>query len=403
MNKLFEDLETIKEEKSLKITAKTKQKLSKKQLMFNQYTTRIENLRKEIIIEEEKLNRLLNYYHKKIEPCYKELGEARIRIAQTLAVKTQVMKFTKKQIDEIADAISQLCLDAFDVIEPLPEYIMLFDNWSSYSYDEFLHAQEHVAMSMMNDFIKQTTGQDVDFKEFKDSPEKFKEFEETLRKLEEEEAEELTNAKSKKKNKKQIEIEMKQKQEEMIKDRSLRSIYIGLAKVLHPDTELDIELKLEKEELMKKVTTAYNNKELSTLLKLELEWVAKESDHLDKMTEEKLDIYLSFLKEQVKELDNEKKSLREHPRYSSIEKVASLNEKTALRNLNRDYNLIKNSQKDFLELEKELKFASSKKVVLNFVKDYLMLQKAKEFESLLGSLSGMMDDDEEFDFFSVFK
>ena len=46
---------------------------------------------------------------------------------------------------------------------------------------------------------------------------------------------------------------------------------MSLAKMLHSDLETDETLKLEREELMKKVTAAYQDKDLNTLLKLEIE------------------------------------------------------------------------------------------------------------------------------------
>lgn len=50
------------------------------------------------------------------------------------------------------------------------------------------------------------------------------------------------------------------KHEELSRLKNIRSIYIALAKVLHPDTEADETLKAEKEEIMKKVTSSYEGR-----------------------------------------------------------------------------------------------------------------------------------------------
>ena len=164
--------------------------------------------------------------------------------------------------------------------------------------------------------------------------------------------------------------ELRLKAEEELKTKSIRSIYITLAKILHPDTETDDEKKLEKEELMKKVTVAYDQKDLTTLLKLEMEWVHKTSEHLEKLTEEKLKIYISTLKQQVMELQNERMQLAYHPRYESIADYVRLSENYAATKITRDGKELKSILDSLNEHILFFKRPEAKKTIVKFCKDY---------------------------------
>jgi hypothetical protein len=125
-----------------------------------------------------------------------------------------------------------------------------------------------------------------------------------------------------KKTKKQLEKEAREKEIETARTKNISSIYKQLAKIFHPDLEQDEELKLQKEELMKRLTIAYENNDLHTLLSLELAWIQKEENNPDQLTDDKLGIYNEVLKEQVFELEDEINQALQHPRYEPLQKFA---------------------------------------------------------------------------------
>ena len=354
MNTLFGDLEDIKAENSLKITTKKQQPLSKNQQLFNKYTKRIENLEKEIISEEEKLTRLLNYHSQNLKPLVKSNAELKITLAMQIAKGTDNIKFSRKQKEDIKDVILALCNDAFMEIVPSEEQEKFYNRWTETSYKEELKMEEEAAKDILSEMMGNMFGMDIDMNEFDDTPEGYARMQAKMK-----EEFEKTQKKGKntqgKKTKKQLEKEEKAKAEESVKNKSIRSIYIALAKILHPDTETDIKLKAEKEEIMKKVTSAYEQKDLTTLLKLEMEWVCKEKNHLKKLTEEKLNIYVSALKQQVQELEQEKFSLYVHPRYQSISDIARYSEKIAIKHIHLKMQEQIKTKKDFINIELKLK------------------------------------------------
>lgn len=99
------------------------------------------------------------------------------------------------------------------------------------------------------------------------------------------------------------------------------AIYKQLAKAIHPDLEQDLALKIEKEELMKKLTTAHEQNDLHTLLSLELEWMNRSENAYDRVklqTEDQLKIYNSILKKQIEDLEERIEDVFVHPKYISI-------------------------------------------------------------------------------------
>ncbi len=105
---------------------------------------------------------------------------------------------------------------------------------------------------------------------------------------------------------------------EEARTRDLGNLYRQLAKLLHPDLEQDPGLRAEKETDMKELTTAHKQRDLHTLLRLELKWIAHEDARIDQLTDTKLAIYNQVLREQLQDLRRQVDSLHYEPRYNSI-------------------------------------------------------------------------------------
>ena len=119
--------------------------------------------------------------------------------------------------------------------------------------------------------MKAVYDMDVDMDQLKD-PEQFEQFREVF----EEKAQRGPSAGQRKESKTQekarLAREAKEKAAADLKAKSVRSIYISLAKLVHPDTETDELQRAVKEEEMKKLSAAYEAKDLPTLLRMEMEW-----------------------------------------------------------------------------------------------------------------------------------
>ena len=117
--------------------------------------------------------------------------------------------------------------------------------------------------------------------------------------------------KSKTKQKKEAE---KQKFDEL-KDKSFSSMYKNLVKLIHPDSEPNEDLKERKTEWMKRLTVAYKNKDIKTLLTIELEWLSGAKDAHEKMSEDKLTHFNELLNAQIKKIDQQADMLYSDHRY----------------------------------------------------------------------------------------
>jgi len=312
--------------KELRIVPPKDKPLNKEQQVFNRLTKSIEKLQNDILSDTEKYEHLLKIYTDKIPNLEKAIAENKVKLCKKISRSTQSIKFGKRELENIGFVIVDLCDQAFEVIEPDEETESMYNQWADVKYQEELEKQIH-----------------------------------------HEQSEPLNQEKSKKELKK----ELREKEEEAMKRKSVRHIYISLVKVLHPDIEIDPLEKLLKEELMKKVTVAYNDKDLPTLLKLEMEWVAAETNHLESMTKDRLKHYISTLKEQEKALENEKYTIGMHPRFQCVMSFARYPEAIAV---NQIKSFITEHKKHKKALEAIIQIFSQpnpKKMILSFVNQSL--------------------------------
>ncbi|MBS0627303.1 MAG: hypothetical protein JSS09_03725, partial [Verrucomicrobia bacterium] len=114
---------------------------------------------------------------------------------------------------------------------------------------------------------------------------------------------------------KEQELELKRQQVENLQKKGMSSLYKQLAKAFHPDLEKDPELKIEKEILMKKLTAAYEENDLQTLLSLEIQWLSQSGTAKKELSPDQLKQYNKILSDQVMKLKHEIESISMNPKY----------------------------------------------------------------------------------------
>jgi hypothetical protein len=107
---------------------------------------------------------------------------------------------------------------------------------------------------------------------------------------------------AKKAKKKPAARQLKDAQQKLDANTALRTVYRQLASALHPDREPDEVERLRKTALMSEVNAAYDRKNLSELLKLQLHIAKIDSAALSRMADDKLNAMCLLLKEQVEAL-----------------------------------------------------------------------------------------------------
>ena len=357
---------TNNQEQALSITAQEDKELSKEQKAFNRLTQRIEKLCKEMEEEQERLDIINEHYRKALFPLDEQLGRQKMDMALLLHDSAVKFKYSYQQNETIKNVMLYLLGGAFQQTSPNEEEVAIYNYWADVSYDEELKMAQDDLKAAMTDELKYKHGVDIDLSDFEDSPEGNAQFQERLQEeLEKKRVEEEFRFANKKKSKKQIEKEAIQKEEEATQLKSIRNIYIALAKVLHPDANNSV-AHAKKDELMKKVTKAYAEKDLSTLLKLEMEWAASEKNNINTLSDSRLKLYIASLKAQVKELEAEKYAMWSHPKYRFISRWIPSTQKAAIRSINK----IKKELAQMLNFQKQdyayLKFNQTKRGILDF-------------------------------------
>jgi hypothetical protein len=373
MSTLFDDLEgfqPLKKNMELKISGSSKTKLSKEQLAFNRLIERIQKLESTLELEKEKAEFLSNYFEKEVKPQMIKLAEKKLEHAFQLNELTNRFQLSKSTLSQIGDLIVYTCDDVFNLLPVTPEMEELYDNWAELPYQDELKNQKIEAKAQFEDYMNDMFGKSFDMEDVDmDDPESVARFQAKMKELFESSEQGSFQKSNRKKSKKQLAKEEEEKAAEQLKNKSLRSIYISLTKVLHPDTETDEELKNEKLELMKSVTKAYEEKDLKTLLRLEMEWVFKTSEHLEKLAEEKLKIYTSVLKERVNELEHEKYMIHRNPRFFQVARFLDFNQQKALFYIKEEGEDRKKAIKHFDSEIKTLNYLSNKKQVKTHINE----------------------------------
>lgn len=317
---------------TLIIGKQTGKTLSKSQQTFNRLTQKIEKLQGELQNNTKKLDECLMFYGTAIHPLEREMLISQKEVTKLLykfymnnELVAENLGNKKLQILKEIIIVQLNNILCSDNNEPDEEIKNIYQNIFGVSYEAAAKEDFSEVMNEMKSMFS-NMGLDIDLSgiDFKSSEE------DILRKIHEigEKAKKESENKQakqavKKKTKKQLEKELKEQQTEEARNRNISSIYKQLAKVLHPDLEQDAVIKIEKESLMKQLTVAYKANDLPMLLRLEIQWIHKENNHLETLSESKLAVYIQLLKEQIKELEQECSMLSLHPRYLPLKKYTN--------------------------------------------------------------------------------
>ena len=122
--------------------------------------------------------------------------------------------------------------------------------------------------------------------------------------------------KPKKKTKAQLEKEKQLEEREKKKEMSMGLLYKSLVHILHPDIEQDPVKKLEKSEIMKRLTRAWKERNLYELLNIEGEVSTEEADaRIADLPDDIIDIYCDGLTDTLQQLRVKKHEIIRNPKY----------------------------------------------------------------------------------------
>jgi hypothetical protein len=298
--------------------------LSPAQQLFNKLSGEIDALSAVLEQEPVRMQQLYALFLTHVKPVFAETGALWLQMAEAVQQKTEALKTSRSQKGEAEALIRKMLEEAEDYGADVEHHALrilypLSDAGFGISEGGFRSAEPSVSAGEIGDSKRMViekseigyvaTGSNAKRNprsSFADSSHWFKPPKRRLSKA-----------------------EKARKAFEQSKQKQLKSIYITLAKLLHPDTEPDPVLALEKQEYMKLVTQAYQAKDFTGLLRLELEFVHKEAAHLEQLAENRLAMYNEVLQEQLKHLRLRLDEMRSNPAYYEIGAVLFLPSDTA--------------------------------------------------------------------------
>lgn len=359
----------------IKSKNKKNESLSKEQIRFNKLVKKIEKLNKDIERKELVLEQSLTKHNTTIKPVKIEIAQSLTALAKKIHHFLQKFKYTNTQDRELSGLIINFLSTAFETIEPDDELRKLHDQYSfDKSYDEIMEEDMASQIEDLMEILEFQFDIELDRDSIPDmktaTQEEIAAFVGSLQqKIEAEQsskAHDFNEQDEKRKTTKAQQKEaIKEKAAEALKKKSLRSLYLSLAKALHPDTggtEMEV---LKKQELMKQVTKAYDNKDLSSLLKLEIDWLRGEASHTGNIADKQLKIYNQVLMEQVNELEQKQFSMAANPRYFEIEEYCFAPAKDISAMLDEELKVL---EVRLVDIQEDLHFIKNKKTLLEFLK-----------------------------------
>lgn len=372
---------------------------------FHRLTKKIASLKCKLIVAQEELNQAQSFFNEKIRPLMPRWKETLTNSLLRFYEFYKLKRLSKQEQEDLKNIILSKAREVFNgtLHEIDPKLATIFEELNGTAYEEDLSQEMSSFREEMMEMFKEQ-GFDVDLSDLdpNDNSETFKEkFFDSVKNSFESRAQQ-EEAKPSKKTKRQLEKEQKMKQAEALQKKSLSAIYKQLAKALHPDLELDPIKKLEKEELMKKLTTAYEKEDLFTLLSLEVEWMttqAGEEGIPRQSSEEQLKTYNSLLKNQVSVLEADHQFLYMAPKYMDLHpylsNCKSLSPKAAisrgLDELIEEISLYENTALDLQNVKND-KALKTVKAILGSNPENMFDEIMKEFGALLSEDDDFLDD-----------
>lgn len=168
--------------------------------------------------------------------------------------------------------------------------------------------------------------------------------------------------------------------------KSIRGIYLELVKELHPDKEADETQRLLKEERMKQLTKAYQEKDLASLLRMQVNWLEESAKEPIDQTDDMLKQYNKVLQAQVNRLEQEYDLLCNAPfpgvlgTYAGFRKYSLKELPLVLEQMN---NLHK---KEISNLETYVALSRNVKGVKLCLKDFIYMQEHNDLDAVFDNL-----------------
>lgn len=273
---------------ALKTTTQPEAKLSPQQKKLNRLIDQIEQQKQELAAWKNAQADIQNYTRSKLLAVYSELHTVLFVQLETLWNHLASDGFSKAdlaQIDTKIAALAKVLKKSQMLTSAQKEQVDKIDTFYM-QHAEHIRAKKAKANSIQSHELAETVEQnvDVDWENY--------EYDSAQYEAERERA-------------KQLKQQEKREQAAKMAEQSLKTVYLKIAAMIHPDREPDEEKKLEKTELLQQVNEAYAAQDLFYLLKLQLQLETNKGLSSKALSSERVKFYQLALEAQSQSLQGQ--------------------------------------------------------------------------------------------------
>jgi len=362
----------------LLVVPQTGKPLSTAQQAFNRLVARIEKLHRQIAKETRDLDEAMAFFNQNIQPRRDKITQARKDLVLQLATFLDSPQLKKNQNETlnqmIAEQLGQIGAEdgglGDEKLQQLFSRVLRVD-YAQAAREELRAAREEFEELFANAGVK------PDLSGFHDdmTPDEFQAEASRIASKFLNESTSEPPPKKKRLTKRQLEKEERAKLAEEARKRSIATIYKQLARVFHPDLEPDAALRPHKELLMQQLTAAYRNNDLHTMLRLEVEWLTSEKDDVQRLTDEKLDVYNEVLREQIQRLESQLFELPMQPQYRPITQATGPFQITAILDGRPEVRELNELHKTIANMTTQLQSPKAIDYLRHMIKEFRQIQK----------------------------
>lgn len=313
----------------IKMSQLPKVERSPQQKKLNRLIERIEQQKQELAAWKNAQADIQNYTRSKLFPVYAELHTALFMQLDTLWNHLASDAFSKTdlvQIDTKITALAKMLKKSQMLTSAQKEQVEKVDTFYM-QHAEHIRSKKTKANSIQNHDLAETVEQnvDVDWENY--------EYDSAQYEAERERA-------------KQLKQQEKREQVAKMAEQSLKTVYLKITAMIHPDREPDEAKKLDKTELLQKVNEAYAEQDLFYLLKLQLQLETNKRLSSKPLSSEQVKFYQLSLEAQSQNLQSQLEEI-----FASFHLSGHVNTKQL--KMNDVYKVI---DKDVAELKQQLKW-----------------------------------------------
>ena len=332
---------------ALKTKAKPEERLSPQQKKLNRLIDQIEQQKQELATWKNAQADIQNYTRSKLLPVYSELHTVLFIQLDTLWNHLASDAFSKAdlvQIDTKIAALAKMLKKSQMLTSEQKEQVEKIDAFYM-QHAEHIRAKKTKANSIQNHDLAETVEQnvDVDWENY--------EYDSVQYEAERERA-------------KQLKQQEKREQAAKMAAQSLKTVYLKITAMIHPDREPNEAKKLDKTELLQKVNEAHAEQDLFYLLKLQLQLETNKGLSSKVLSSEQVKFYQLSLEAQSQSLQGQLEEIFASFHLSSHVNTKQLKMSDVYKVIDQDATELKQQLKWEKERLKHMKKVSGMKILM---------------------------------------